>query len=153
MAEIEKTYEFLRKKHNLPTFKEIDEEFEISTIESDKFLLREIRRKISERLEELCTLLEEILQPDTNVSFMYESGVFDEEEKKQVFNLYKKLMYLKRMCNEASITNNEQLDAEFINKIFSSWAEIKKETSSLMKKLRDSWLEDIETKLDLPYFG
>ena len=153
MADIEKSYEPLRKRHNLPPFKEIDEEFEISTIESDKFLLREIRKKIYEKIEDAGHILEDILQPDANISVMYEARVFDDDEKKDIFNLYRKMMYWKRMFNEAYVANSEQMDAELINTVFSSWKDIKKEMSSLIRKLRDSWLEDVDTKTDLPYFG
>ena len=48
---IKEEYEKLKEKHNLPDFKEINNEFEITTIEKEEFLLREIRRKIYEKIE------------------------------------------------------------------------------------------------------
>ena len=49
--EIKTLYQSLAKKHNLPDYDKINNEFEIATIEHTAFLLREIRKKISEKVE------------------------------------------------------------------------------------------------------
>jgi len=49
--EIEKEYGKLSKKFKLPKFKEIDSEFEISNLENERFLIRNILRKVEEKLE------------------------------------------------------------------------------------------------------
>ena len=52
--EIKKRYEELVKKYKLPSFTSLNNEFEISTIEHEEFLLREIRRKIDENPNEFA---------------------------------------------------------------------------------------------------
>ena len=86
-----KLYETLRKKHKLPAYEELDKEFEVSEIEGEKFSLREVRKKVVEKLSDTTALVEQTLQPDTNLADLYESGVLDEAEKKRVFEVYKKL--------------------------------------------------------------
>ena len=44
---IKDTYEKLKKKYSLPAYDEVNNELEISTLESEDFLLRQIRKKIS----------------------------------------------------------------------------------------------------------
>ena len=74
----EKQYNELKKKVNLPDFKDIDFEFEISDLEETRYLLRAIIRRIAEKLNLYCTLIEEILQPDaSNLYAMHETRFFD----------------------------------------------------------------------------
>ena len=49
--QIEQEYIKLGKKYKLPEFKEIDAEFEISSLDNEKFLIKNTLRKISEKLE------------------------------------------------------------------------------------------------------
>jgi len=93
--EIIKDYEQIRKKYGLPEFDGINSEFEISAIEDTDFLLRGIKNKIIEKLEFLTGILHPILQPDTN-SFtdLHECRAFSDEDKKQVFAIYGRLMTL-----------------------------------------------------------
>ena len=56
---VKETYQKLSKKYQLPPFAEIDTAFEISTIEYEEFLLREVRRKMVEKLDSFIKVLEE----------------------------------------------------------------------------------------------
>ena len=84
---LKKRYEPLRKKYKLPSFAELDSEFRISQIEADSFLLESIREKMAERTSHVRGVVEEALQPDTNLADLYESRVFGEEENKRLFEL------------------------------------------------------------------
>jgi len=151
---VKERYLELSKKYRLPSFDEIDNEFEISTIEKEHFLLREIRRKITEKIEVYAKILEEILHPDPpTVSNMYESGVFDEKSRDEIFVLFKKLMYLNRLSVEASIDENEQKSSDYINAVFKNWKDIKKEFLRHIKNAKESWLRDIDIKEKLGYLG
>ena len=84
-------------------FDEINKELEISCIEKDEFLLREIRRKIIEKIEEILKFLGGILDPETNITDMYEAKIFDSEERNELFKLYQKLMFFDRYSIETSV--------------------------------------------------
>ena len=148
-----KRYEPLRKKYKLPGFDEIDLEFEISSLESTDFLLGEIRKKISEKVRDVCGLVEEVLQPDTNLASLYESRIFDEHEKLRIFELYKKLMVANRKAAELYIRNDEKLDAAFIRDFSREWTEIKPELVDFVRKLRESWEKDTEEGENAGYMG
>ena len=110
---LKEKYQELGKKHKLPSFEEIDKEFEISTIDKDEFLLREIRRKIDEKIELYAKFLEEILQPETTLSNMYESKEFNEHERNEVFKLYKKLMFFYRLSMETSVGEDDSKTSDY----------------------------------------
>lgn len=151
---IEKQYNELRKKHKLPEFIEIDFEFEISDLEETNFLLRNIIRKIAEKLDFYSTMLEEVLQPDTsNLYAMHETRYFDEDEKNQMYDIYRKLMNLNRQSIEISLLRNDNNDADFISNAFEEWKAIKKELLKFVKKMRASWKIEADIKEDIGYLG
>jgi len=153
--ETEKQYNELRKKHKLPEFKDIDFEFEISDLEETNFLLRAIVRRIAEKLDFYSTMLEEILQPDTsNLYAMHEIRYFDDDEKKQMYGLYSKLMNFNRQSIEVSLQHNEKDEADFVKDLFDEWKSLKQELLRFVKKMRASWkTEEADIKEDLGYLG
>jgi len=151
--EVKKKYEDLQKKYKLPSFDNLNNEFEISTIEEKYFLLREIRRKIIEKIEDYIKLIENILYPETNLCDTYECAVFSDEEKNEMFSLYKKLMFFNRFSTETSIGEDDKKSSEFINEIWNQWNDIKKELSIYIKRLKESWLKEIKIKTELGYLG
>jgi len=143
---IKEEYEKLKKKHSLPDFKELDESFEVSTIDREEFLLREIRRKIDEKIELYIKLLERLLQPDpSSLSDMYECKIFEDDEKDELYQLFKKLMYFDRFSIETSVGENDKRSSDFINKFWREWPEIKGKFLNFAKKAKDEWLK--ETKI------
>ena len=154
MENIEKQYNDLRKKYRLPDFKDIDLELEISDLEETNFLLRGIIRRIAEKLDFYATLLEEILQPDTGKLYaMHESRTFEEEDKKKMFEFYRKLMILSRHSVEVSLENNEKEEASFINDFMNEWEKLKAELLFYVRRIKDSWNEDADTEEDVGYLG
>jgi len=152
--EIEKKYNELRGRFGLPEFKEMDIELEISDFEETNFLLRAIIRGISEKIDFYSTMIGEILQPDTaNLYAMHETRCLDEEEKSDMYNLYRKLMDFNRQSTEISLELNEKGEAEFINGFFSEWKGLKKELLNFVRKMRASWKIEADIKEDVGYLG
>lgn len=151
--ETRKKYEQLRAKFKLPGFDELDREFEVADIEDNGNVLRAVRKKVYEKIADSCAILEEVLQPDTNVSNLYESRFFDEEEKKDVFGLYRKLMSVRRRCDALGVMNDDGSDAAFISETLVFWQKEKKQLVALISKLQESWGKDAEKADRLVYFG
>ncbi len=139
-SEIEQEYNNLSKKYSLPAFKEIDKEFEISSLEDTSFLLRNTLRKISEKLEFYTNMLNDLLQPDTSsLSSMHEISFFTEEEKNDIYQIFKQLMRLNRNITELILEADEDKTAQFLNSFFTEWLEIKKVLISCTNKMKKSW--------------
>lgn len=151
--ETAKRYEQLRKKYALPDFAELDREFEVADIEDNGNVLRAVRKKVYEKIADSCAILEEVLQPDTNVSNLYESRFFDEEEKKDIFDLYRRIMSVRRRCDALGVINDEGSDAAFIAETLAFWRKEKQHLIAVISKLQESWGKDAEKADRLVYFG
>ncbi|MAH32854.1 hypothetical protein CL615_00505 [archaeon] len=153
-SEIEQEYNNLSKKYSLPAFKEIDKEFEISSLEDTSFLLRNTLRKISEKLEFYTNMLNDLLQPDTSsLSSMHEISFFTEEEKNDIYQIFKQLMKLNRNITELILEADEDKTAQFLNSFFTEWLEIKKVLISCTNKMKKSWEKETTMEQELGYFG
>ena len=152
--EIEKEYSNLIKKYKLPKFKDIDGEFEISSLDNEKFLIKNILRSISEKLEFYIEFISKLVHPDgSSISSMYEIRFFSEDEKNDMYNLFKRLMKIDRNVIELVLKNDEKEQSDFLNKFFIDWINIKKELLNYIKKMKDSWGKQSTIEEDIGYFG
>jgi len=146
-------YEELIKKHKLPSFKELDNEFEISTIDKHEFPLREIRRKITEKIDLYVALFESVLQVEPTIKTLNEVGAFSENEKENLYKIFRKLMVIDRSSIETSIDEDDEKTSKFIKTVFDQWKDMKKELLPVIKKLKESWIEEKDIKEILRYVG
>lgn len=155
MAEdIKKAYNDLQKQHRLPSFEDIDHDFEISLIEHTQFLLREINQKIFDKVDFFTKLIEAALHPDTNsIAEMNEYRFLDDKEKDDLFEFYKDLARIHRTLISLSIKNDNSLIAGSIIEIYKKWPDIKERMFVLTKKLSESWTESTDATLNLDYMG
>ena len=146
-------YDELRKKYKiLPEYEEINKEFNIAVL--DKIDMAAIRKKVGERLELCLDVLERILNPEpTSLADLYECRFLTSGEKEQAFDTFKKLMQIYRTLLEADLTADEEEQAKTISKICNEFPELRKQIIPLVKKLKESWREDIEHKELLGYLG
>lgn len=152
--EIEAEYNKLSKKYKLPKFREIDEEFELSSLESPNFLVRNALRKTAEKLEFYIEVIGNLVHPDaSSLSSMYEIRFFSDDEKNDMYNLFKKLMKVDRNILEVMLKNDEKEQAEFLNKFFNNWLDAKKELLKFIEKMKDSWEKQSTIEEDTAYFG
>jgi len=152
-SKIEKTYNKLKEKYSLPDFDELNNEFELSTIECEEFLLRKIRKKIADKISAMCEFLEGLLSPDTTMANLYEYKAFDDDERKKIFELYKRLKVLEKLALELLLNHDDEKDAKFIKDVFSSWDEIRNEMTTIIKKIKDFWEKESTTEYKARYFG
>ena len=150
--EVRKRYEELKKRHKLPKFEEL-EGFQISDLEETEFLLSEIRGKIGERLDACREFFSELLNPDTDPANMYESRVFSDAEKKEVFDVFKRLMFWTRASLEVSISDGEAANAEFIKGFLEEWKGLKTKLEEIIASVKNSWEKESEETEKLGYFG
>ena len=148
-------YDAYKQKYpELPDYEELDWEFEISEIDKKKFLLRHIRRSMTNKIERLAEILQSILQPDP-ASFidLYECRMYNEEDKKNIFEICRKLMHHSRNFMEVALQRDDKLEAEAITAAYKNWKENKEQVIELIKKMKESWTKDMETKEVFRYMG
>ena len=137
----------------MPDFDELNNEFELSTIECEEFLLRKIRKKIADKINAMCEFLEGLLSPDTTMANLYEYKAFDDDERKKIFELYKRLKVLEKLALELSLNRDDEKDAKFIKDVFSLWNKIKTEITTFIKKIKDFWENESTKEYKAGYFG
>jgi len=145
-------YQELQKKHHLPPEEAMDIEYDISSIED--LTLREILNKMESRLEFLSNVLEEILQPSPeSLAHLHECKHFSEEQKGELYILFKKLQFHLRAIIEAKVRNEPNAYSKTISEIFRKYPELKQKALPFVQKLKDSWNVNDELKEHAEYFG
>ena len=150
---MEKQYKELRARHNLPDYAVLDNDFEISTIEEEGFLLRNIRKKIIEKIDSAIKLFDDVLHPESSFSSYREANTFNDSDREGMIALYKKLMYFNRRSTELSFDDSDELNAKFISGFMKEWPELKKSVIYFVRRMKESWQKDILKKEFVGYFG
>ncbi|MGC8885206.1 MAG: hypothetical protein ACP5KK_01780 [Candidatus Nanoarchaeia archaeon] len=140
---LKREYEKLRKKYNLPKFDEINKEFEIWNIKSDSYIIREIRRRVLERIDFIASYLLPILNPrETSLWDYMKVKAFPKEDFEPLLKFYQKLTTLEHE-GLTTLYESEKSEVEFIKKVWEEWPDIKNTTLKFLKKIKKG-LEEIE---------
>tara|TARA_Y100000310_G_scaffold337122_1_gene423364 strand:- start:4852 stop:5328 length:477 start_codon:yes stop_codon:yes gene_type:complete len=150
MKNLKKRYEELSKKYNLPSYDELDKEFEILYIREVFEIskpLAYVRRRLSDKLGGVCGMLQSLIQPNPNSSVsIEESSFFSKDEKQKLVKLLKELMYYERLSVHLDVNSEEEKDAEFIKEASEKWNEVKPKVESITGKLKDGWQKEVKAK-------
>ena len=151
---MKEAYGKFAKKYNLPGFDELDNEFELSPIEdNEKFLLREVRRKICEKIDCFIEVVEPIIQPDTHIKDLHEARLFSKKDIDELYIIYRRLLFYYRDGNYVSTICKEDEDARFIKEFYTEYPSIKDKILSACEKLKDAWQKESESEDSIGYLG
>lgn len=133
-------YEELRKKFDLPEFSKINKDFEISLIDKKPLFLRNVRRKVNEKIIFFCRIIEGVLFPNgANFIAATENKVFSDDEKNEILKIYRELMVFERKSLSLDVDNIEEENVKFINEVFNKWPKFKKPLKDFVKKMESAW--------------
>jgi hypothetical protein len=155
IKQIKQEYEQLKQKYNLPEFSQLAEDFDIEkTLDKQtSFLLREIRRMVSEKLSAYIHLLETFLNPATPPMFIFTILKNSNEQEKEIMKeIYKKLAKLQLKAVKLDTIYNEKNEADFIIKANQEWSEIKQKSYNLFEQFENRFEENNNSK-NRGYFG
>ena len=157
---IKQEYESLVKKHKLPSYEDLDKEFELLyfyKLEEVKFPLRFVRRRIFDKIKTYIRLLESIINPNPgSLISLEESKFFSQEEKKEIIVLLKEMVSLDSKNILVELKQSEKEDAFLIKEAFEDWKELKEKLHKIGKKINEGWISEVESKkeeADSQYFG
>jgi len=151
-------YDELKKKYNLPSMEELNNEFEIIDIVSEKdlsptFPLRYTRRLMVNLFYGWTNYLHNFIMPSPQSAILAaEAKAFDEEQKGKINKLIKEIMFINRVSAKLDLEHDEKKDAEFISKYFKQWFTLKKLLLELAEINVDSWQKDMPAEKG-SYFG
>tara|TARA_Y100000034_G_scaffold136782_1_gene215731 strand:- start:2221 stop:2682 length:462 start_codon:yes stop_codon:yes gene_type:complete len=153
MGDVNIKEEYGKLKHKLPKFGEINQDFELEFIKEKPFLLRQIRRRMNEKVIFFCRIIEGLLYPtQQHIINVTEVKNFSEEKKKEVQKIYKGLMQYERQSLLLDVTPSDKKDVEFINDVFNFWKGKKKEMENVVKLMQESWKKEFSSEKN-NYFG
>ena len=152
---LKQEYKKIQEKHNLPSFEELNEDFNIekaSEVEVE-LLIREIRRFLADKLANYMRFAEAILNPVNVQMFVYSLiKSLDVQEKEKLTEIYKKLSKNELKLIELDIKYSEEKEALFIRESYVMWQEIKKDLLDIIEKATKNWDNKSESK-SKDYFG
>jgi hypothetical protein len=151
---IEQRFADIKKRFNLADLSVLDTEFELVSIEKSTNILRDIRKKIFEKLDIMAQVVEPWMQPDAG-SFvsLYEYRALGDEDRKAVLKQFQDLMSLHRDCLFAELECTEQADAAIIIRATKEWPGIRSALAPIAKKVSAAWPKHLEHKDVVGYFG
>lgn len=151
MKDIKAKYKELESKYGLPSYEELDKDFELLYFK-ELFQISKplafVRRRIYDKIGWVCSMIQSLMQPNpTSPINIEEASFFTKQEKQENFiKLLKEMMYLERLSVNLDIDSTEQEDADFIKEAFKKWKEIKPKVKEITSKLKEGWKKETEKK-------
>jgi len=149
LEKFKERYEKIQIKHNLPSFEKLKQDFHIEKlcrVESD-YIVREIRKFMSEKLQNYARFIESILNPTGASMFIFSIiKTINEEDKKILLDVYKKLSRIEVDLIELDADFSEQKEVEFVKTFYENWQGIKKDILRILGSVKKNW--DKETQKD-----
>jgi len=152
---LKQEYKIIQEKNNLPSFEELNEDFNIEKAAEVKveLLIREIRRFVADKLSNYMRFVEAILNPVNVPMFVYSLiKSLDTQEKEKLTELYKKLAKNELKLIGLDVTYSEEKEALFIRDSYKMWQDMKKDLLDVLEKANKNWDNKVESK-SKDYFG
>jgi len=138
LEDLKKEYLKFGKKYSLPEFSKLNELFDVEEIDIDtEFLLRRVRRVISERIAGYLRFIEIVLNPSNAPMFFFKLiKKLDEDDKKSLSDVYDVLGKFEVEILALDIDYSEEKEAEFIQNVFVAFeGDIKKKLLKVIKRM------------------
>lgn len=152
---LKEKYAVLEKKYNLPSFKAINEDFDIEKLQEKDtdMLAREIRRTMLEKNLAYLRFIEMILNPSQAPMFLL---VFvkniESVDRKALNDLYLELGRYETASLSLDNIYGEDKEADFVKMFFKKWQEVKDKFAKIMVSLDESWDKE-SIKKEKGYLG
>ena len=155
LQKLKKDYEKLREKYRLPSFNELNVDFEIEKLQETEtdFLLRSIRRAMIEKTAVILRFLEILVNPTEAHSQMYIFSILKSispEMKKTIDKVYKEMTVIELGSLSLDIDYDEKNEVKFILEMSKKWPSIKKDLKDITQKIGVVWTHE---KNHDDYFG
>jgi len=147
LIKLKERYLPLKAKYDLPEFDDLNKMFSIEKIDGNEtdFLLREIRRIISESLSNYINILENLLNPSNAPFFVYSVvKVIDEPKKKKLSEIYMRLAKDWVPLLQLDLRYREESEADFIKRSFNLWKDSTSDFYDILEFIKKNWENNSE---------
>jgi hypothetical protein len=139
LDEIKKEYDILKNKYKLPEYSDLNRLFDLEGLETStkEFLLRKIRRLISETTANYLRFLETLLNPTNAPAFFFKLlRKMDPKDKENLGDIYERIGKMEIKIIQLDLDYNEAKEAEFIKLSYEIFdKEIKKQLVEIIDRL------------------
>ena len=155
LAKLKEVYRAFQIKHDLPSFEKLNEDFQIekaAELETD-FVLREVRRYITDKFFNYLRFIESILTPNNAPMFVFAiTKTLGIKDREKLIELYKKIAKIDIDLIELDIEYCEGKEVSSIKKYYEMWQDIKKDFLEIIEVIRRNWDNKMEDN-GKGYFG
>ena len=154
LEDLKEEYNKFRKKYDLPEFTKLNEYFDIEDLVEyeSEFLLRKIRKIISEKIAGYLRFFEIILNPSNAPIFFFKIiKKLDNKDRENLNRIYEQFGNLEIEMIRLDLEYDEKKEAEFIKNIFKTFSEIKVEVLEIIDKMLSNGSKEEKDKSS--YFG
>jgi hypothetical protein len=155
LAKLKGDYKKLQEKHNLPSFEKLNEDFQIekATEAETDFILKEVRKSVTDKFFNYLRFIESILTPSNAPMFVFAiTKTLGTKDREKLIELYKKIAKVDIDLIELDIEYSEEKEADAIKKYYEMWQDIKKELLEIVGVIKKNWDTKIEDS-GKGYFG
>jgi len=155
LKDLKKNYEELVKRHKIPSFKELNEEFEIDRIERESDCpLRSVRKAMMDKIVKYIQFVEMLLNPaQAPPMFMMFVKNVNEKDKKSLEKIYENFIKLELSSLRLEIDYNEKNEALLVKKISETWGRSKLELRLVIEMMERNWNKSSPGRADRGYLG
>lgn len=153
LQQLKKDYSVFEKKYKLPSFEELNRNFEIEKIERQSdILLRIIRAIMMDKIIAIQRFIESILNPANapRILYKYIKSV-SQEETKNLEQVYEKFALLTLKVLSLDVEYNESAEAKMINEIYKTWQDTKDNLNKIIESVQNP--KEQQSKREKSYFG
>lgn len=139
---LKECYEVIQKEFSLPDFDDLNEDFGVEKIkdEDTDFLIREVRKNISDKFSGYLRFIETLLSPGNAQMFVFAMlKILDNNDKAILQKVYKKLAKKEIEVIELDLKYDSSKEAEFIKTSYELWNEVKEDLLKIVIKIKDNW--------------
>ena len=154
IEDLKEQYKELKEKYSLPEFTELNQIFEIEDTSTEtEFLLRRIRRAMSEKITGYLRFIDVLLNPSNAPIFFFRLvKKLDKTDMDTLSSIYQKLGSFEIQIVSLDLDYSEKKEAEFVNNLYKTFnEEIKKDFLKVMEKLNVN--EESVQRTNGSYFG
>ena len=145
-------YKKLQERFGLPKLNELKNTFKFE-LNNEHEIFDQIRTEISDRLFSFSDrIVEPIIAGSESYCCLYEQNMVTDNERQEMFEIYKKIQELKWENNLLMLNPNEKDTAEWISKTWALWNnEMTATLSRVCKKLSLGW-KNMKIKDEKTYY-
>lgn len=150
------TEEYLQlvEKFQLPKLEDFEKDFGFIESPTDSPLLVELRRKMVEKVDYFANLISDLIQPDTNISNIYEYKNFSDNQRQILFNIFRILMSYSRKSSSLTTFYDERAEVEFVQSFFNEWQDLKITIKRELDFISNTWKnESVQEDIFENYMG